>query len=73
MSHLKAKIAISLILVLITSIQVPWQATAASNPVLTTPVLVDFSDQTWAAGSSGINGYSVQADVVTTLLVSIQI
>ena len=73
MSRVRAKIAFSLIVILITSIQVPWQASAVADPVLTAPSLVDFSSSTWAAGSFGIDGYSVEADAGTTILAAISL
>jgi uncharacterized repeat protein (TIGR02543 family) len=73
MSRVRAKIAFSLIVILITSIQVPWQAAAVADPVLTAPSLIDFSSSTWAAGSFGIDGYSVEADAGTTILAAISL
>ena len=43
----------------------------SSDPVVTAPDYVDFSSQTWAAGSFGISGYSVDAPASMSLLVSI--
>ena len=73
MSRLKAKSAFSLMIILISSFQVPWEASAVSDPVLTAPSLVDFSSSTWAAGSFGINGYSVEADAGTSILAAISL
>ena len=39
----------------------PIAKAVSSEPVVTAPDYVDFSNQTWAAGSFGISGYSVDA------------
>jgi len=71
MSTFQRKLALCLAALVASSIQVPSLARAVSDPVLTAPSLVDFSDSNWAAGSFGISGYSVQADAGTTILASI--
>ena len=41
----------------------PIAQAVSTDPVVTAPAYVDFSSQTWAAGSFGISGYSVDATV----------
>jgi len=71
MSTFRRKLALCLAALVASCIQVPSLARAVSDPELTAPSLVDFSDSNWAAGSFGISGYSVQADAGTTILASI--
>jgi hypothetical protein len=71
MSNFRRKLALCIAALVASSIQVPSLARAVTDPVLTAPSLVDFSDSNWAAGSFGISGYSVQADAGTTILASI--
>lgn len=73
MGRLKAKFNFSLMVILMSPFLVPWQASAVSEPTLTAPALVDFSNATWAAGSFGIDGYSVEADAGTSILTSISL
>ena len=74
MSRLRAKIAISLIVILGISYQTPWQANAIpTTPEVTSPSIVDFSGVTWAAGNFGITGYSIDAPSSMDILVSISL
>lgn len=74
MSRLSARMVIGLIIILSTSIQIPWQASAIPNtPEVTSPSIVDFSGVTWTAGNFGITGYSVDAPSSMDILVSISL
>lgn len=74
MIRLRNRIAIGLIVILSTSIQFPWKASAIPNtPEVTSPSIVDFSGITWAAGNFGIAGYSVDAPSSMDILISISL